>query len=68
MTFEQANAEAKRRYGPTAYVKISQNGLLDILVVQNDRKDMPYLLGWGRTWAEAFELAEIRAQWHKVQK
>jgi len=64
MTDEEAEARAKELFGSRAYVKHAKNGLLDIMLKDQERPDMPYLLGWGKTWEEALALAEIRAEWH----
>ena len=64
MTDEQADAEAKQRWGSKAFVKRAANKSLDILI-KTPHPTTNILLGWGKTWTDAFTLAETRAEWHK---
>lgn len=63
MTQDEADARAKALYGSKAFVKISHFGSCDIDIDQSWTKDgklyyQAWLIGWGATWEEAFNMAE----------
>lgn len=67
MNQEEAQAEAKRLYGPAAFASVAKHGAFDIQTT-TPHAGITCLLGWGKTWEEAFTLAAVRAEWHTIDE
>jgi len=67
MTKRDALAEARRRWGPQAYVRVEASTLLHkpclvgYMYGRIDPPDRARCLGHGNTWEEAFQDAERRS-------
>ena len=68
--FLVADARAKSLYGSRAFAEEVKPGDFRVCIdesFQTGKKfhKMALLMGWGGSWEEAFEQAEIRKKWQK---